>query len=57
MMVLPLLPFYATRLAATPETRPADRIVFRRAVAVGPVVGAVSDRYGRRPTLLIGLTA
>jgi MFS family permease len=58
MIVLPLLPFYAVRLHATPET--VGRLIASFSVAQllsAPLWGRVSDRYGRRPALLIGLGA
>ena len=58
MIILPLLPFYATRLAATPET--VGRLIASFSIAqllAAPLGGRVSDRYGRRPALLIGLGA
>ena len=58
MIILPLLPFYATRLAATPET--VGRLIASFSIAQllsAPLWGRVSDHYGRRPTLLIGLFA
>jgi MFS family permease len=58
MIILPLLPFYATRLSATPET--VGRLIASFSIAQllsAPLWGRVSDRYGRRPTLLIGLAA
>jgi DHA1 family tetracycline resistance protein-like MFS transporter len=55
-IVLPLLPFYATELGASPfevgliiASYSAMQFVF------APVWGALSDRYGRRPLLLVGL--
>src|SRR5512140_3920641 len=57
-MVLPLLPFYALRLKATPELVGWMIASFSIAQLVAsPVWGRVSDRYGRRPALLIGLLA
>jgi MFS family permease len=58
MIILPLLPFYATRLHATPET--VGRLIASFSIAQllsAPLWGRVSDRYGRRPALLIGLGA
>lgn len=58
MIILPLLPFYATRLSATPET--VGRLIASFSIAqlvAAPLWGRVSDRYGRRPALLIGLGA
>ena len=58
MIVLPLLPFYALKLHATPETIGAMIASFSVAQLVSaPLWGRVSDRYGRRPALLIGLSA
>ncbi len=57
-MVLPLLPFYATELQATPKT--IGWIIASFSIAQllsAPLWGRVSDRYGRRPALLIGLSA
>lgn len=57
-MVLPLLPFYALELEATPETIGWIIASFSIAQLVSaPVWGRLSDRYGRRPALLIGLSA
>lgn len=57
-MVLPLLPFYALELRASPEE--IGLIISSFSVAqliFAPIWGRVSDRYGRRPVILIGLTA
>jgi multidrug resistance protein len=55
-IVLPMLPFYAQDLGATPAiigiivgAHPAMQLVF------GPIWGRLSDRLGRRPILLLGL--
>ncbi len=57
-MVFPLLPFYALRLKATPELIGAMTASFSVAqLASAPFWGWVSDRRGRRPALLVGLTA
>lgn len=58
MLVLPLLPFYALHLEATPAQ--IGWIIGAFSIAQllsAPVWGRVSDRYGRRPALLVGLLA
>jgi multidrug resistance protein len=56
LMVLPLLPFYALKLKATPEQIGIITAAFSIAQLIfAPIWGRVSDRYGRRPALLIGL--
>jgi len=58
MLVLPILPFYATDLGASPVTIGWLIGAFSIAQLIAaPVWGRVSDRYGRRPALVIGLTA
>jgi MFS family permease len=57
-MVLPLLPYYALRLNATPELIGLMTAAFSVAqLLAAPFWGRFSDRYGRRPALLIGLSA
>jgi MFS family permease len=57
-MVLPLLPFYALKLNATPETIGAITASYSVAqLLAAPLWGRVSDHYGRRPALLAGLLA
>jgi multidrug resistance protein len=58
MVVLPLLPFYALKLDASPEI--IGQLIAAFSIAqlmAAPLWGRVSDRYGRRPALLIGLSA
>lgn len=55
-MVLPLLPFYATRLGADASVVGALVASYPFAqLAVSPFWGRLSDRYGRRPLILAGL--
>jgi MFS family permease len=57
-IVFPLLPFYALRLHAAPMT--VGMIIasfFVAQLISAPIWGRVSDHYGRRPALLIGLGA
>ncbi len=57
-MIFPLLPFYATRLGGQPWiVGPLVASFSVAQLASAPLWGRVSDRYGRRPTLLIGLSA
>jgi len=58
MIVVPLLPFYALDMAATPIV--IGWIIASHAIAqlvAAPIWGRLSDRFGRRPILLISLTA
>jgi multidrug resistance protein len=55
-MVFPLLPFYAVRLGANAQIVGWMVASFSIAqVAVAPLWGRLSDKWGRRPPLLIGL--
>ena len=57
-MVFPLIPFYALKLHASATT--IGMIIasfFIAQLVAAPVWGRVSDHYGRRPALLIGLSA
>jgi multidrug resistance protein len=57
-MVFPLIPFYALRFNSSPTTIGVILASFFVAqLAAAPLWGRVSDRYGRRPALLIGLAA
>ena len=58
MLVLPVLPFYALKLEATPVQVGWIFAAFSIAQLLSaPLWGRVSDHYGRRPALLIGLLA
>src|SRR5215207_9887175 len=55
-IVIPLLPFYASRLGASPlwigllfASYSVMQLIF------SPVLGRLSDRHGRRPVLLVSL--
>src|SRR3989454_3291552 len=57
-MVFPLIPFYALKLHASAQTIGMIIASFFVAQLISaPLWGRVSDRYGRRPALLIGLSA
>jgi multidrug resistance protein len=58
MLILPILPFYALDLGARPEA--VGWLIAGFAMAqllAAPFWGRLSDRYGRRPALVIGLSA
>jgi DHA1 family tetracycline resistance protein-like MFS transporter len=55
-LILPLLPFYAERYGATPFVVGLLVAVYAAAQLIGaPILGRLSDRYGRRPILLLSL--
>lgn len=57
-MVFPLIPFYALKFHASPSV--IGMIIssfFVAQLISAPVWGRVSDRYGRRPALLVSLSA
>jgi len=57
-LVIPLLPFYAVRYAASPQEVTALLAIYSLAQLVtAPLWGRLSDRVGRRPVLLVSLTA
>src|SRR5437764_8714452 len=58
LMIIPLLPFYAKEFGANGLV--VGLLVSSFAIAQlisAPMWGRFSDRYGRRPALLVGLTA
>ncbi len=58
LIVVPLLPFYATKLGASPLMYTMLVSAFSVAALLSaPVWGRFSDRYGRRPALLVALSA
>ncbi len=53
-IILPLLPFYAERLGASPILVGTLVAVYAVCQLIsGPILGQLSDRFGRRPVLLI----
>ena len=57
-LVIPLLPFYAVRFAASPQEVTALLAMYSLAQLVtAPLWGRLSDRIGRRPVLLLSLVA
>src|SRR5262245_25370847 len=53
-IILPLLPFYSQRLGATPFLIGALISVYAICQLIaGPIVGMLSDRYGRRKVLIV----
>jgi DHA1 family tetracycline resistance protein-like MFS transporter len=55
-LILPLLPFYAEKYGATPVVVGLLVAVYAAAQLIGaPILGRLSDRYGRRPILLLSL--
>ncbi len=58
LMVIPILPFYAKHLGASATSLQLIVASFSAAQLLSaPLWGRVSDRYGRKPMLLIGLSA
>ena len=58
LMILPLMPFYARTLGASSLMVTLLIVSFTAAQLVSaPMWGRFSDRYGRRPALLVGLGA
>jgi multidrug resistance protein len=58
MLVAPLMPFYATRMhAAEWMVGPLISAFAVAQLISSPIWGKFSDRYGRRPAMIIGLSA
>src|SRR3954454_3473501 len=58
LMVIPLMPFYARKLGAGSFMVTVMVVSFTAAQLLSaPLWGRFSDKYGRRPALLVGLTA
>ena len=57
-LVIPLLPFYAVRFAASPQEVTGLVAIYSLAqLMTAPLWGGLSDRVGRRPVLIVSLTA
>ena len=57
-LVIPLLPFYAERFAATPLQMTTLFATFSlMAMVTAPLWGRLSDRVGRRPVLMVSMAA
>ncbi len=55
-LILPLLPFYAETFGASPILVGLLTAVYAAAQLIGaPLLGRLSDRYGRRPILMISI--
>ena len=53
-IILPLLPFYAEHFGATPVQVGQIIAVYALCQLIaGPILGQISDRFGRRPVLLV----
>lgn len=53
-IILPLLPFYSEKLGATPTVIGEIVAVYAICQLIsGPILGQLSDRFGRRPVLLV----
>src|SRR5215475_7911510 len=57
-LVIPLLPFYAERFSATPQQVTILLATFSAMqMLAAPILGRLSDRAGRRPVLMISMSA
>jgi DHA1 family tetracycline resistance protein-like MFS transporter len=55
-LILPLLPYYAEKYGATPAVVGLLVASYALAQLIGaPLLGRMSDRYGRRPILLVSI--
>ncbi|MCX7609179.1 MAG: MFS transporter, partial [Anaerolineales bacterium] len=55
-LILPLLPYYAEEYGATPFVTGLLVASYAAASLIGaPILGRLSDRYGRRPILLLSV--
>ncbi len=55
-LLFPLLPFWALRLGASPFMIGVISAAFTVAQVIGiPILGALSDKYGRKPVILVSL--
>ena len=55
-LILPLLPFYADEFGATPFVVGLLTAIYAAAQLIGaPLLGRLSDRFGRRPILIISI--
>jgi len=57
-LVIPLLPFYALRFAASPQQVTVLLAVYSlMQLFTSPLWGRLSDRIGRRPVLIVSMAA
>ncbi|MBP2681136.1 MAG: major facilitator superfamily transporter, partial [Candidatus Krumholzibacteriota bacterium] len=55
-LILPLLPFYAESFGASPTTIGFLVATYAAGQLIGaPILGRLSDRFGRRPVLLVSI--